>query len=69
MRDDRLAVVEIDQQVFGPARQRRDAAARNGLREIGRERKAQIVAAQLQFRENRTFHGRRQPASDGFDLW
>ena len=69
MRDDRLAVIQIDQQVFGATRQRPDAAPSHMPSEIGRERKTQIVAAQLQLLQNSAFHGRREASSDGFDLW
>ncbi|CAM5218925.1 hypothetical protein BTHI11S_00856 [Bosea thiooxidans] len=68
MHDQRLAVVEIRDQVFGAPRQRLDAPPRQPLGEPFRQRKAQIGPTLLDAGEALARHGGLQPAPDGLDL-
>ncbi|MNL81158.1 hypothetical protein D3C87_2081890 [compost metagenome] len=68
MHDERVAVVEIGDEIFRPPRQRLDAPAGQPLGETLGQGKAQIGPALLDAGEALARHGGLQPAPDGFDL-
>lgn len=69
MRNQRVAVVEIDQQIFGAAAKADDGAAGNPVGESIGKGEAQIAAAQLQLGDAGALHRRRQAAFHRFDFW
>ena len=68
MQQQEAAVVEFDQDVLAAPGQRADARAIEPLGEIGRERPAQIGAAQFGPHDPAPGHATREAAADGFDF-
>jgi hypothetical protein len=68
MRDQRHAVVEIRNQIFGPAAHRGDPPAFKPRGEVHRKGKPQIRAPLFDPRDHRAFHHRLQSAANGLDF-